>query len=299
MATTAPLEDHVPSPTRPLAGKVAVVTGGGRGLGSHLAQAFAAAGAAVGLVGRGTVALEEVETTIRRSGGTVAAVTADVSDTTAAGRAVSELAGRLGAVDVLVNNAGVNGPVGPLWEVDPDAWWHAMEVNLRGVFTCNRQVLPGMVARGRGCIVNITSEAGVFRWPLVSGYAVSKAAVVKLTEGLAAELKGTGVSAFSVHPGLLPIGLSEPALASDAPEGSPEGKVFGWVRRQLDEGHGVEPQRAARLLVRLASGEADQLSGRHLSVHDDLDTLLRAAGSIREEDLYTLRLRQLPACPVL
>jgi short-subunit dehydrogenase len=79
-----------------------------------------------------------------------------------------------------------------------------MEVNLRGLFTCSRQVQPGMVARGRGCILNITSEAGVFRWPLVSGYAVSKAAVVKLTEGLAAELRGMGVCVFSVHPGLLP-----------------------------------------------------------------------------------------------
>jgi hypothetical protein len=88
--------------------------------------------------------------------------------------------------------------------------------------------------------------------------------------------------------------MSESALASDAPNGSPEDKVFGWVRRQLEEGHGVEPERAGRLVVRLASGEVDRLSGRHVSVHDDLDVLIPAADGIREQDLYTLRLRQLP-----
>ena len=99
---------------------------------------------------------------------------------------------------------------------------------------------------------------------------------------------------FSVHPGLLPIGLSGPALASTAPAGSAEHTAFAWVRRQLAEGRGVDPSEAARLVVRLAAGDADALSGRHLSVHDDLDALVAGAQSIVEDDLYTLRVRRLP-----
>src|SRR5205807_4856663 len=131
-----------------------------------------------------------------------------------------------------------------------------------------------MIQRGRGRILNITSEAGVFRWPLYSAYAVSKAAVVKYSENLAAEVRRHGVSVFSVHPGLLPIGLSGPALASTAPAGSAEHTAFAWVRRQLAEGRGVDPSEAARLVVRLAAGDAGGLSGRDLSVHDDLDALV-------------------------
>lgn len=281
-----------PSVPRSLAGAVALVTGGGYGLGRHLAEALAAAGAAVGLVGRSRGPLDEAEEALVRTGARAAAAVADVCDAKATAAAVAGLVERLGPVDVLINNAGINGPIGPAWEVDPDEWWHAMAVNLGGVLTCSRLVLPGMVARGKGRILNITSEAGVFRWPLASAYAVSKGAVVKLTEGLAAEVRSHGISVFSVHPGLLAIGLSGPALASDAPAGSAEEKVFGWVRRQLAEGQGTDPAVAARLVVRLAAGEADALSGRHLSVHDDLDALIAASGTIREQDLYTLRVRR-------
>lgn len=123
---------------------------------------------------------------IERAGGVAAAAVADITDTAATTAALAELRERLGHVDLLVNNAGVNGPVGQLWELEAAAWWRAVEINLGGPFTLTRMVLPDMIARGRGRIVNITSNAGVYRWPLVSSYVASKAALVKLTETLAA-----------------------------------------------------------------------------------------------------------------
>ena len=204
----------------------------------------------------------------------MAAATADVSDEAATAAAVAAHRRRLGPVDALINNAGISGPVGPLWETDAAQWWRTIEVNLGGAFALTRLVLPEMIAAGRNRIINITSHAAVHRWPLVSAYVASKAALVKLTETLAAETRPHGVSVFSVDPGVLPIGLSDTALASTADPNTPQGRVFGWIRRQLATGHGADPDHAARLILELATGKGDPLSGRHLTVADDLDTLL-------------------------
>jgi NAD(P)-dependent dehydrogenase (short-subunit alcohol dehydrogenase family) len=276
---------------RPLHGSVALVTGGGRGLGRVIATALAGAGAAVGVLGRSGGDLEETVRLIEESGGTAAAACADVTDERATARAVDALRRRLGPVDLLVNNAGICGPIGPLWTVPAAEWCRTIEINLVGVFTCTRLVLPDMLARGRGRIVNLTSNAGVFRWPGVSAYAVAKGAVVKLTENLAAEVRREGVSVFSFHPGIQPIGLTEAALAADAAPDSPERRVADWLRRELAEGRGAEPHHAAQLVVQLASGRGDSLSGRHISVHDDLDVLLERLDQIERDDLCTLRVR--------
>jgi NAD(P)-dependent dehydrogenase (short-subunit alcohol dehydrogenase family) len=277
---------------RRLEGSVAVVTGGGRGLGRLLAETLAGAGAAVGVIGRSADDLDETVRLIEAAGGVAAGARADVTDEPATAEAVAELRRRLGPADVLINNAGINGPIGPAWEVPSDEWWRTLEVNLRGLLACTRLVLPDMLARHRGRIVNLTSNAGVFRWPGVSAYSVSKAAVVKLSENLAVELRHEGVSVFSFHPGLLPIGLSQAVLAADFPPDSPEGRVAGWARRQFAEGRGADPDRAAELVVQLAAGRGDRLSGRHLSVDDDLEFLLGRVDDIRRHDLCTLRVRE-------
>jgi NAD(P)-dependent dehydrogenase (short-subunit alcohol dehydrogenase family) len=285
-----------PAMTKPvLAGSVALVTGGGRGIGRVLALALAGAGAAVGLIARSTDELAESVQLIEAAGGVAAAADADLSDPDAAATAVDKLHAELGPVDLLVNNAGIGGPAGAAWDVAEQEWWRTLEVNLRGVTMCCRLVLPEMVARRRGRIVNLTSKAGVFRWPLVSAYSVSKAAVVKFTENLSYETARYGISVFSVHPGLMRIGLSVPALARVAPPDSAEGLMHAWVRRELAAGRGVEPDQAAELLLRIATGEADPLSGRHLSVHDDLDMLLARSDDILRDDLYVLGLSSLPS----
>jgi len=164
-------------------------------------------------------------------------------------------------------------------------------VNLGGAFVLTQLALEHMIPAGQGRIINITSYAGVYRWPLVSAYAASKAALVKLTETLAEETRPYGVSVFSVDPGLLPIGLAEAALRSNAGRQTPEGRVHGWIRDQIASGHGADPEQAARLILALASGRADRLSGRHLSVNENLETLLGQIGQIERDDLHTLRLR--------
>jgi NAD(P)-dependent dehydrogenase (short-subunit alcohol dehydrogenase family) len=215
-----------------------------------------------------------------------------VSDRCEAGRAFEAIRRVVGPIDVLVNNAGVTGPMGAFGDVDPEAWWRTIEINLGGAVNCSRLVLADMAARGRGRIVNITSEAGVFRWPTVSAYAVSKGALVKFTENLAAETRRHNVAVFSFHPGLLPIGFATAALARRPLPGSAESKVLEWALRERAAGRGAEPDDAVAYVVSLAAGRADALSGRHLTVHDDLDTLLDGVDEVVRLDLHTLRLRR-------
>ena len=266
------------------------MTGGGRGVGRLLARTLAEAGAAVALIARSSDELATTVGEIRDAGAVAAAASADVTDEIAVTAALAQLRTQLGPVDILINNAGINGPMGVMWETESAEWWRTLEVNLGGAFVLSRMLLPDMIAAGRGHIINITSNAGVYRWPLVSAYVTSKAALIKLTETLAAETVKHDVSVFSVDPGLLPIGLSDAALMSTAQPDTPEGRVFGWIRGQLKAGRGADPGRAAQLILELASGRGDCLSGRHLTVADDLDTLLGRSDEIRRSDLHTLRL---------
>jgi NAD(P)-dependent dehydrogenase (short-subunit alcohol dehydrogenase family) len=276
---------------RPLDGMVALVSGGGRGVGRLLGARLAGAGAAVGLIARSADELAAAAGEVNRAGGTAAAAVADVADHRAAAAAVSELRHKLGTADILINNAGISGPVGPLWQAQTAEWWRAIEVNLGGAFVLTQLALEHMIPAGKGRIINVTSYAGVYRWPLLSAYAASKAALVKLTETLAEETRPHGVSVFSVDPGLLPIGLGEVALRASAGRETPAGRVQRWIRDQLTAGRGADPEEAARLIIALASGRADRLSGRHLSVTDNLDALLPRIDQIERDDLHMLRLR--------
>src|SRR5829696_5765149 len=235
---------------------VALITGGSRGIGRILAQALARRGVLVGLIARSRSDLDDTASLLAAEGGVAATSVADVTDTGQLARAVSEITRDLGPIDLLVNNAGVVGPIGPLWEVDDDDWWHTMEVNVRGVVRSTHAVLPQMVVRGRGRIINVSSQAGVHRWPLVSAYSVSKAAVTKLSENLAHEVSRFGISVFSVHPGLLAVGMGTTVLESTPTDGF-EQHVKDWTARELDEGRGATPDQAIDLIVRLAAGDGD------------------------------------------
>jgi NAD(P)-dependent dehydrogenase (short-subunit alcohol dehydrogenase family) len=267
---------------------VSLVPGGGRGLGRVFAQALAAAGAAVAVLARSADQVAQTVSLIEEAGGRALGLAVDVTDQQAVEQAVDRIHWQLGPIDALVNNAGVWGPLGPLWTVDPQQWWRTLEINVRGGFLCARAVLPGMIARRQGRIVNIASHAGVFRWPQSSAYAISKAAIVKLTENLAAETKRAGIGVFTFHPGITTSGLTDDALAMDAPPGSPA----AWIRQEVAAGRAVPPEHGAQVIVQLAAGRADVLSGRYLTVHDDLTALVDRAGEIQRDDLYTLRLRE-------
>ncbi len=276
-----------------LTGQVALVTGGGRGLGRIFARALAAAGAAVAVAARSENQLAETVSLIKAKNGQAIAVPFDVTDEPALERAEKIIQSRLGPVDLLVNNAGMWGPVNPVWETDPEQWWRTMEVHVRGSFLCARAVLPGMIARQKGRIVNVVSNAGVFRWPTASAYSVSKAALIKFTENLAVETKRQGVAVFAVHPGIATIGLTEIAMKMEDPADSHAGRAAAWIRQVVEEGRAVPPEQGAQLIVSLAAGGADMLTGRYLSVDDDLGALVARGDEINREDLYTLRLREL------
>jgi NAD(P)-dependent dehydrogenase (short-subunit alcohol dehydrogenase family) len=270
-----------------LKGQVAIVTGGGRGIGRTIAHRLAAAGAAVVLVGRSLSHLEETAVNIQKAGGQATAFAADVTDRAAIEHIVQEAEHRLGAVDVLVNNAAVGEASGPVSETNPEDWWRDVEVNLRGPFLCAHAVLPGMLARKRGNIINVVSGAGLWPIPYITAYVTSKAALVRLTDCLAAEVKANGLAVFAINPGAVRTDMTERALNSD------EGKKWTpWVGEMFAAGQDVPPECAADLVTFLASGQANSLSGCYISVEDDvLDMVLRAE-QIQHDDLHKMRLRQ-------
>jgi NAD(P)-dependent dehydrogenase (short-subunit alcohol dehydrogenase family) len=271
-----------------LRGEVALVTGGGRGLGRAFALALASAGASVGVVSRSEAQLDETVGLIQTRGGRAQAAVADVSDGRAVEQAVKRIEAALGPVSLLVNNAGVNAPLGPVWEADPDEWWRGMEINLRGPFLCARAVLPGMLARRQGRIINISSAIGLRVSAYDSAYAVSKCALARFTDNLATETAEHGICVFAISPGTNRTAMTQKMVES--PEGQ---KWLPGFRKMYDEAPGDRQQRASELVLRLASGQADALSGCYLTLQDDLDEMVSRVNEIRRENLYVLTMNRL------
>ena len=272
------------------ADQVAVITGGGRGLGRAFAEALAKAGATVALVARSENQLRDVAQAIEQSGGRALAFTADVTDRQAIERVVAEIERQRGHIDLLVNNAGVCRALGPIVEIDPDDWWREIEINVRGTYLCARVALPGMLAHGRGRIINIASSAGLQALPTGSAYCLSKAAVIRFTESLALENSDRGVHAFAMNPGNVRTAMLNYIAESDE-AGQRAPLIQQWAQQLYREGDDTPIQRSVALLLFLAGGQADVLSGRYIDVDDDLDALLPQAEAIDRDDLYTLRLR--------
>src|SRR5262249_39565144 len=151
---------------------------------------------------------------------------------------------------------------------DPDDWWRCQEVNLRGPLLCSRAVLPGMISRRRGRIINVASGAGTRAIPHLSAYVVSKAALIRLTENLAAEVREQGICVFAIQPGTVRTAMAEEALQSPAGQ-----RWLPWFRDVFAQGLDVSPEPATRLVLYLASGQADALSGRFFDAAGDVEGL--------------------------
>jgi NAD(P)-dependent dehydrogenase (short-subunit alcohol dehydrogenase family) len=270
-----------------LAGQTALVTGGGRGIGRAIAIAVARAGASVAITARSADQLAETVQAIASAGGRALYQPVDVTDQSAVEALVEEVNEQLGPIDLLVNCAGIIGDYGPAWEADPALWWRVIKVNVLGTFLCVRAMVPGMIARRRGRIVNLTSNVAVAHFPHGSAYAVSKAAVTRFTENLSGEVAPYGISVFNLAPGTVRTAMTQHVL--DSPAGQ---KWQPQLRRVFDEGRDVPPEAAARLVVYLASGQADALTGRYLRVGDDVPDLVRRAAEIKEQDRRAMRLRE-------
>lgn len=251
-----------------LANTVAVVTGGGRGIGREIALQQAREGARVGVLSRTAREIDETVSMIEAEGGRAIAFTADVSDYTAVENVFAKIADQLGPVDLLVNNHGSFQAFGPIWECDPETWWQDVEINLRGTFHTCRAVAPIMLGRGKGRIVNLVGGGTGNSFPHGSGYASSKAAIMRLTECLNDTTAGADVRAFAVDPGLVRTAMTEMQLTSEA------GKRFlPGIQQLFEDGINVEPTRAALLIADIAAGRFDALAGRLLCGVDDRDAL--------------------------
>ncbi len=275
------------SDTIDLSGQVALVTGGGRGIGRAVAIALAEAGAAVAVAARTETQVDETVRMIRESGGTAGAFPADVSDPEAVERLVRDVTSRLGPVDLLVNNAGLPGPPGRDWEHDPDRWWYVIQVNVRGPYLLSRAVLPGMIERGRGRIVNVLGSSSYLASPYSSAYTTSKAALYSMTRSLAAATREYGISVFNYGPGLVRTELTEYMAGLDMPR--PAAEVMAAA---LETDLRIEPEMSAEGVVYIASGKADAASGRYLDVRWGIAEMVARVVDSGDDELYTLQLRK-------
>jgi NAD(P)-dependent dehydrogenase (short-subunit alcohol dehydrogenase family) len=253
---------------RELRDQVALITGGGRGIGRNIALELAAAGAKVAVAARSA---DEIKQAADETGGL--AIECDVSDREAVERMVAQVESAYGRLDLLVANAGTSvEEKGAAWELDPAAWWRVFEVNTLGVYLCCRAVIPGMLARGGGRIVNVASGAAYLPGVGSTAYSASKAAVHRFSETLARQLEPHGIPVFSISPGLVRTRMTG-SFGDDMP----------WT----------PPELAPRLVRALASGRLDGLAGRYLHAeHDDVDDLAGRIDEIVSGDLNAIRLRR-------
>jgi NAD(P)-dependent dehydrogenase (short-subunit alcohol dehydrogenase family) len=272
------------TPPIDLQGQVALITGGGRGLGRAFAQALSARGAAVAVIARSQAQVQETADLIVAAGGQVLALPGDVTNAARVTDIVKTVEQRFGPIDILINNAGVITPIGPLWEVDPTAWWHTLDIHVRGSFLYAHAVLPSMIARRRGRIINITSAAGWGGVPYGSAYSLSKAALSCLTGCLAGETQQYGITVFSYAPGFVRSAMTE--YLAESPEVERwYGDTFSSI---FASGTDTPITQTIQGLLWLVSGAADGLSGRNIGDWDDIADLVQRAKEIQPTDHYTL-----------
>ena len=260
-----------------LEGQVALVSGAGRGFGRAIAERLAGEGARVALLSRSGRELEEVAAAIRAHGGEALCVECDVTDRASIEGAVKAAEAGLGPIDVLVNNAGIPGPFGPIWEVDPEEWWRAQAIHIRAPMLFLHAALPGMIARGRGRVVCVSAIASRMVAPNLSAYCTGKIAQNRLVAEAAAELAGTGVAIFAIDPGFVFT-----QLARDTMENPEAQKYLGGMVERLRAASGdpaaqADLARCAQRVLDLVSGRYDALSGGYYELPDDLDAALAAA----------------------
>ncbi len=269
-----------------LDGEAVLITGAGQGIGAATALAFARAGASLALVARTAADVERVAHQVAAHGVGALAVAGDVSNPRDVARFVAAALKRYARLDVVVNCAGIYGPIGPLVENDMAEWAHAVQINLVGTAHVLHHALPAMMARRKGVIVNFSGGGAVAPFPRFSAYSASKAAVVRLTETLAEEVREYGIRVNAIAPGAVNTRLLDQVLAA----GDRAGTAFYAKALEQKISGGTPPERAAELAVFLATPEAEGITGRLISaVWDDWRGLAQQWNTVAHSALYTLR----------
>jgi NAD(P)-dependent dehydrogenase (short-subunit alcohol dehydrogenase family) len=273
-----------------LKGRNVLVTGGSQGLGKAIVEAFLAEGANILFCARNASAVADLEAALKRSataGQTIMGRSCDVSEAAAVENLFRIGDEALGPLHVLVNNAGVYGPKGPSETISWEEWRQCIEINLYGTFLPCREAILRFKQFGSGKIINLSGGGATNPLPNISAYAASKAAVVRLTETLAEELREFHVDVNAVAPGALNTRLLDEVL-----EAGPEkvgAAFYARATKQAEEG-GVPLELGARLCVYLASSESDGVTGRLLSAKwDPWSTLHLRKEELNPSDIYTLR----------
>ncbi|MEW6542857.1 MAG: glucose 1-dehydrogenase [Nitrospirota bacterium] len=236
-----------------LTGKVALVTGGGTGIGEATARLFAREGAAVVVTGRRKEPLEQAAGAIQKAGGRALAVAGDVSDEAHARSAVAQAVRAFGALNILVNNAGIGAFGKQLHEEDDATWNDLLAVNLTGVFRMTRAAVPELLKAGGGSIVNISSIAGLVGIPLTAAYSATKGALDALTRCLAVDYAKQGIRCNAICPGLVDTPMAAPLI------GDPE--KLAWAMSMYPLGRPGTPEEVAKLILYLASDESAWVTG--------------------------------------
>jgi NAD(P)-dependent dehydrogenase (short-subunit alcohol dehydrogenase family) len=269
-----------------LKGETVVITGAGRGIGEAVALAFARHGANLALIARSPDEVARVARQATELGVTSIALPGDVSRRPELLAMMAAALERFGRIDVLVNAAGIYGPIGPFVENDLDHWRTAIEINLLGTVFASHAVLSHMLARRKGVILNFSGGGAVQPFPRFSAYATSKAAVARFTETLAEEVKGSGVRINAIAPGAVNTRLLDQVLAV----GEIAGPAFYAKALEQKANGGTPPERAAELAVFLASPKCEGVTGRLISaVWDDWKSLPQQARELGCSSLFTLR----------
>jgi NAD(P)-dependent dehydrogenase (short-subunit alcohol dehydrogenase family) len=283
-------------PSERFRGRVALITGAGRGIGEAIAIQFAAQGAHVVLCARTRSELESVAGHIRTSGGLAQVVACDVADPAQVSKLVKSTLETSRRIDILVNAAGIYGPIGPIWEVGTEEWKRAIDINLYGTFLVCQSVVPHMIAARKGAIINFSGGGATAPLPRFSAYGVSKAAVIRLTETLAEEVREYNIRVNAIAPGAIDTRLQDEAIAA----GARAGALGDRIKRMRDTGEGATPISVpAALAVFLASESARGLTGKLISApHDKWENwddqriseiMSQAWFTLRRIDEFTLR----------
>ena len=267
-----------------LDGKVALITGGGRGIGQAIARAYAAEGAKLALAARTDAELQETARGIRdQFGSDVIAVLTDVTDRAQVDNAVARTIDHYGVIDTLVNNAGNSGQIGPLWTLDPDRWANTISIHILGTYYGCRAAIPHMLERGSGRIVNMSGVGG----PNDTSYDAAKIAIVNLTENLSVELTGAGITVNAISPGSIHTRMWEEVRDMAYEAGDMEMYEKGV---QITSGGGASIERAAELAVMLGSDQCGNLSGRLIRANlDTFEDIPANVDAIMAADTYLLR----------
>lgn len=236
-----------------LTGKVALITGGSRGIGLAIAEAYAAAGARVAVASRKQAAVDEAADTIREAGGEALGVAAHTGDGTAVTALVERVVSHFGGIDILVNNAATNPHFGPFLSAEDSHWDKIFDVNLKGYFRVAKACIPAMRARGGGKIINVASVAGLAPQPMMGVYCVSKAAVLMMTEVLAAEVAADNIQVNAIAPGFVKTKFSQ--VLWSTPE------IHDQLIRAVPQRRMAEPEEIAGIAVYLASAASSFTTG--------------------------------------